>query len=84
MSILNFLLEIVNSGVVDNKQSGSATPINTNTTKITLNESGTTILILLFIVCFISTIVLAVKYRNLKRKIKNNEKTNITDDEKGE
>ena len=84
MSILNFLLKVYDTPVIDNKQSGSGTPINTTTTKITLNETGVTILILLFIACFISMIVLAIKYRNLKNKIKNNYKTNKTDNEKGE
>ena len=72
MSILNFLLEIIDSGVTDNKTSESNTPVNASTEMITLNKVAFIFIVSLLIVCFATMLYIAIKYRNLKNKIENN------------
>lgn len=69
MSILNFLLEIVDTGVVDNAQSGNGTPANYNT--ITINYATYISMIVMCCVLFSALIYCAVKLKIKTKEIEN-------------
>lgn len=80
MSILNFLLEIIDSGVTDNKTSGSNTPQEIGNT-ITINKSVFALIIMFLVLFFISTLMFWIR-EDKKRKVE--EKKQIKEELKAE